>query len=273
MSDKTYEFFCTNQKLDSLRVTINYDGSITIRDFDYEYEQSMVEFGENPSECLNTWNIWSSGQPEKIFTGLSVDAYELTKIAIDWLKHAVTNLLQILDELEFGLKKISAGDIVKERAPQTYGDVFRISIKLCEEAIDYSSEHRKDMSKFSIIKIDLFSQVDSYKDFLQDKQIVAFLESIHPATTYGILATWKLLEIAKVFLGSNYEYAFYKLSMRSSIQEIAVYCRKLAYVVAHPGFRIPKESDEERVWQIRRFIDIIDAVKNYRPYPMLAETL
>lgn len=274
MTDKSYTFKAIDSTGAYRNAVIDYDGYLTIEGFDYEYEKSMVEFGEWKSECLTAAEHWANGKPEKVMVEVALDPFMLTRITIDWAKHTVTELLQLLDQYEFGVEEIKFGVAGTVEPAETYGDIFRVALRLCEDSIKYAQEHRAMKESGPRKKyVALATAINGYKDYLSRASIINYLERIHRGCTYAVIGVYALLELSRIAVDARHFYAMDNRLIAEKIEKVAEYCRKLAHAVKKRNARIPEELEEERVWQIRRFIDIIDAVRSYKDYPGLAETL
>lgn len=219
-----------------MRVEFHRDGSISILDHNVEYDATMVEFGEPESAALGFHRYWYSDPASAIAWYTEFDFKTIIRLAADWAEHA----LPVFEEYHHNKGKAYTG------FPRNALDSARAY-----------ADHDFDL------------------DF---RKIVFNMESkIHE------MLTWQFYKpgygaLRAVYNVLNSSQAQDVWATRNNV-EIVADAASTAVASNFPrdlGDFDPKIDEEifeqEQAWQVRRFVDCMEAMQAGRPWPPLGAT-
>lgn len=248
-------------------VEIYRNGEVLVPADVLEYEQSMAEFGEEPSDLMKFIDRYE-GSP--IFTLLNWVLFK-GRPAAEHAARGPNEFTAALLMIDYAERIIPI--LEHFYPPEKYGHAYREMLLLVKELINkeiefwrrgepwVGSAECKEAMDF------IQNQVEHLPDDVEYYQIESFVkEKISPAKTDALQAMSSAMGIrhkADASMVSNGS-----ISARYAVGRFAEYTK------GKIGNRhiLNQATEREKNWQIRRFFDVVWAIRNNKPWPSLKST-
>jgi len=268
------------------------DGTLSIKGYDYEYDQAMVEFGETETDCIKAVQEWEVNPEAVIIRNLNDDPGIYVRVAVDWAEHGLQHALYLFSDKKLPgdkhsgigkrarFKRICLDQKIHVRH-ETYANLFVRAIELCQSVLSKKRE-KLDYECIS-------SKVYQYIEYMTDetfKDDIANLEIEWPGTppvkdfpgntNARIENSVAVVNLVLFALSLTYSYfwrwkgfgeSFFENNMDATVYGVATNAK----VIADRSY-IQSRFFSERLWQVRRLIDVINSNRNKRKWPRLKDT-
>lgn len=217
---------------------ITRDGNIYFPENDIEYELSMVEFGEEKTKAILLYEEWISTPMDVLCHNMfeAVGNRNIALIAADWAEH-------VLHFFETAFPK--------DRRP-------RAAIKAIR---DFYSGHYVPLD----IKKTL-NDVEAAENEVENLNLTAYLAAGAARTALSVLY---FSEFRKRTMHAV-EYDIKWAATQTSWNAFQAYAESFEPGASNLEHEAAKKV--ERDWQIRRFVDCMEAVQSSKPWPPLKRT-
>lgn len=230
---------------EEFQVEIKKDGDLVFLDYDFDYDLSMVEFGEPQTNAIKLLNKWKLSTTDAICENLDIEKYQLAYLASDWAKHVLPIFLKYRKE---------------DKRPNTAIKAARIYIN----SINKKNE-QKEKRKLANAVTEAWTAADTTWPDSARVAAEAAWAAAHATQTISTIADIHATAVRTATIAA----------FLYSIKDAALAARNAvgADVWERAGTeKSMKARSEEMSWQTRRFIDCMEAVQAGKPWPPLGAT-
>jgi len=216
-------------------VEVTRSGDLIFPDHDIEYDISMEEFGEPETTQLILYKHWKREAPSTLCWYFEIDFKTMILLAADWAEHSMHVYADYIhNKYEKGMHLKSALEVVREYAKSDFDFKFK-----------------------SIV-----FQKDTYVHQLVSYQFYA------PARD-AARAVWCVVN-GSLAPGADNARATLEIASDTAAQAVGMYDPGLPQVF-NP-VTDPIKFEREQDWQIRRFVDVMEALQAGKTWPSLGAT-
>jgi len=247
------------------------DGRIDAPADALEYDKSMIEFGDGPSELLRflesyqdsplynlfSWVIFKGKASENIDRGPR--EFLAASLAIDFAERTIPILEYYYPPKEWGYK---------------YRDLIKIMRELIQTEME--SWHRGENWIDSHDRLVLMSKVDETTESLPDEVEFRYGDDEYPARKSLTHRKRPVVEaVQAIASASGTRHRSNSSTASNAAVSAANAIGHFEYAKRHADASFYRDAESvrrEQRWQIRRFVHVVWAMKNRKPYPSLKST-
>lgn len=223
---------------------INRAGELILHDYDPVFEQALIEFGEEKTTCYQIYRGWADLPAEIIISHFDISEVVLAKFILDCAEHVSWIL--------------------------STARIYGWNAKFKQEALDLAREFINKQQFFylrgkGVTEKERLELLDLRAAVSLKQKSIPFSSRISPSG-FAALALSQALKLSLQMagsLGSGFGYVPREIAIE------VVSDSDHAYSLKHGK---KSRGLKERVWQVRRFIDVMSAIKHEQPWPPLKWT-
>lgn len=247
--------FSIDYETETLRFEISKGGVLKFIDYDLDYDLSLVEFGEPETNALYLLNSWKFNPITCIIFYFGLSKYEMVMLATDWAEHVLPIFRRYRKKDSRPRDAVRAARKCMELMGSPQGAVA------ITEASDAVSAVTEVSSRLAALTPTM--RKTAWK--------------AEAARSVARAAAW----VAKAALdaaGAQSGFVipeFYRTSVTNALQEVsseacnAVESAKISTDLEASDGELVRVRQEEISWQVRRFVDVIEATRAGKPWPPL----
>ena len=220
-------------------------GTLEMDGYDLQYDQAQMEFYGEITSCMDMYRSWDSLPASVIIKYFSMPYFTLCRLALDWAEH--TSWMIASKNARY-----ARGD-AQRHVRETF-DMIRKFIDIEEELINCRQTELR------------FSQHEREREISARGQS-NYVPIPTQAATFAAAAVSELPIIATTTRQKRHDMLdnTYNIIQKES-KMIVTYTIKAAELNRRGG------GNREKTWQVRRFIDVMSAMKHNQPWPPLKWT-
>jgi hypothetical protein len=264
MSIVSYKFPLKDINGEPREVSVMYkDGTLVFpADYDYEFEVAAIEFGYPESECRYVFENWDESPEDIIGVFARPGPWVLARATVDWAWHAI----------QYASKELKNFDIIEVKYPDTrerireagiktgkkYGDLFDLYqdiYEICRQVSPFG-EANDFCHNMLVSHMFILSDIFKYNFVSTNSMVRKATDVIAYANSFALQTKLNADEEklwSEIYETNNYIDTYAATAMVG---------RELAKMALGD-----KGWAAERLWQIRRIIDLFDAKDQADPWP------
>jgi hypothetical protein len=236
------ELVCHDQ---AATVRVTRDGILEMDGYNPQHEQALMEFcGVDPSPCFEAYRRWDDAPAKIILTHFSLTYFSMCRLVLDWAEHVSW---MIFDR---------TSSLTNQRTHRMF-DEARELVDIREDLHSGTTMSPKKASRGITIENNL-------RFFISHLQ-VDLTHPAHPASRHALDAAGAGINVARTsdYFFDSAQARFFVIENGSDAVNFAA----RACESKHRG-----GARREQNWQVRRFIDVMSALKHKQPWPPLKWT-
>lgn len=245
-----------NEDLEKYLVEITRDGELLFLDYDIEYDLSMSEFGEPKSQAVTLFEHWKQNEIRFIARYLRIPNDRSVLIAMDWGEHVLPIFKKTFprDQRPWNVIRIAREFVSGKRLAGELIDATETLRHFVNEEYHKTSSSAHSVAEAIVFAASTFTGYEAeYEAGAVRQGVVAAATAAANAAAYSAPP--------KTAIGVRHGTV-----IKSKTPIFAPHIATGQFVEWDEAFR------RERLWQIRRFLDVESAFFRGKPWPPLKET-